>query len=40
MIGRAESLGANAVVRVRFDSNQTLDGAIEVVSYGTAMVVE
>ena len=42
MIGEAESLGANAVVGLRFDSGDIGEqqGMAEIVAYGTAVVIE
>jgi uncharacterized protein YbjQ (UPF0145 family) len=39
MIAHARSLGANAVIGVRYDTGPML-GAAEVLCYGTAVVVE
>ena len=36
----AEELGANAIVGVRFDANEVMEGVTEVLCYGTAVVVE
>ncbi len=36
----AGQLGANAIVGVRFDANEVMDGVTEVLCYGTAVVVE
>ena len=40
MIAQAEQLGANAVVNVRFTTSAVTQGAAELYSYGTAVVVE
>lgn len=40
MIGEAETLGANAVIGVRFDANDVVQGATEIMCYGTAVVVQ
>lgn len=40
MIGRAERLGANAVIGIRYDANEVMSGVTEVLCYGTAVVVE
>ncbi|MDX1384986.1 MAG: YbjQ family protein [Thermoanaerobaculia bacterium] len=40
MVAEAESLGANAVVCVRFSTSQVMSGAAELLAYGTAVVVE
>ena len=37
MVDEAESLGADAVVNVRFGSSSVMQGAAEVVAYGTAV---
>lgn len=40
MVRNAEKLGANAVLGVRYDSGQVLEGCTEVLAYGTAVIVE
>ena len=40
MIEHAQSLGANAVVQVRFSTSEIMGGASEMMAYGTAVVVE
>ena len=40
MIREAESLGANAVVNVRFSTSSVAQGAAELFAYGTAVKVE
>ncbi len=40
MIAEARSLGANAVVGVRFATSFVMQGAAELLAYGTAVVVE
>jgi len=40
MIKHAEDLGANAIVAVRYDSNEIASGVAEVLCYGTAVVVK
>lgn len=37
MIAEAEALGANAVVNVRFATSGIMQGAAEVIAYGTAV---
>ena len=37
MVAEAEALGADAVVNVRFASSSVMDGAAEVMAYGTAV---
>ena len=40
MVAEAEELGANAVVCVRFSTSSMMQGAAELLCYGTAVVVE
>lgn len=40
MIENAEQLGANAIVTVRFTTSSVMQGAAELLAYGTAVVVE
>ena len=40
MLEEAESLGANAVVGVRFQTSMVMTGAAEMLCYGTAVTVE
>lgn len=40
MIKHAEELGANAVIGMRYDTTDVLQGVSEVLCYGTAVVVE
>ena len=40
MVAEAESLGANAVIGVRFVTSMVMSGASELLAYGTAVVVE
>ncbi len=37
MVDEAEALGADAVVNIRFGSSSVMQGAAEVVAYGTAV---
>ena len=37
MLQHAEEVGANAVVGVRYDANEVLNGVTEVLCYGTAV---
>ena len=37
MVAEAEALGADAVVNVRYASSSVMDGAAEVIAYGTAV---
>lgn len=39
MLAEAESIGANAVVNVRFTTSAVAQGAAELYAYGTAVVV-
>jgi uncharacterized protein YbjQ (UPF0145 family) len=39
MLVHAEKLGANAVVGVRYDATEVMNGVTEVLCYGTAVVV-
>ena len=40
MVGEAESLGANAVIAVRFTTSVMMGGAAELLAVGTAVIVE
>jgi uncharacterized protein YbjQ (UPF0145 family) len=40
MIASAEAKGANAIVRMQFDSSEMGDSMSEVVAYGTAVVIQ
>ena len=40
MVRHAEQGGANAIVGMRYDANEIMDGITEVLAYGTAVVVE
>lgn len=40
MVEHARSMGANAVISVRFDSNDISDIMQEILAYGTAVVME
>lgn len=40
MIAEATALGANAVYGVRYDANDVVEGATEIMCYGTAAIVE
>lgn len=39
MVAHAAAEGANAVVCMRYDANEIMDGITEVLAYGTAVVV-
>jgi len=40
MIAHAASMGANAVIWVRYESTEVMSGVTEVICYGTAVVAE
>jgi uncharacterized protein YbjQ (UPF0145 family) len=40
MLAHAQELGANAVVGVKYDATELMNGVTEVLCYGTAVVVE
>jgi uncharacterized protein YbjQ (UPF0145 family) len=40
MINHANEAGANAIINVRYDANEVMQGITEVLAYGTAVVVE
>jgi uncharacterized protein YbjQ (UPF0145 family) len=40
MMEHAQGMGANAVVGVRYDATEVMEGVSEVLCYGTAVVVE
>src|SRR5687767_9688229 len=40
MVQHARDIGANAVVGIRYDATEVMDGVTEVLCYGTAVVVE
>ena len=40
MKGKAETIGANAVISLRFQTSVIMGGAAEMMAYGTAVVVE
>lgn len=40
MLKHAETLGANAIIGIRYESTEILQGVTEVLCYGTAVVVE
>jgi uncharacterized protein YbjQ (UPF0145 family) len=39
MCDHADALGANAIIGVRYDANDVMNGITEVLCYGTAVVV-
>jgi uncharacterized protein YbjQ (UPF0145 family) len=40
MLRHAQELGANAVIGIRYDATEVMQGVSEVLCYGTAVVVE
>ncbi len=40
MMTHAREKGANAVINMRYDANEVMQGLTEVLAYGTAVVVE
>jgi uncharacterized protein YbjQ (UPF0145 family) len=40
MVDHANEAGANAIVNMRYDANEVMQGITEVLAYGTAVVVE
>ncbi|MCQ6957943.1 YbjQ family protein [Mucilaginibacter aquariorum] len=40
LIQHAQALGANAIISMRYDANEVMQGITEVLAYGTAVVVE
>ena len=40
MVAHAEQLGANAVVGIRYDASDLMQGVTEMVCYGTAVVTQ
>ena len=40
MLSHAQQVGANAVVGVRYDATEVMQGVTEVLCYGTAVMVE
>jgi uncharacterized protein YbjQ (UPF0145 family) len=40
MVAHAEQLGANAVVGIRYDATELMQGVTEMVCYGTAVVAQ
>ena len=40
MVEHAEQAGANAIINMRYDANEVMQGVTEVLAYGTAVVVE
>ena len=40
MVDHARAMGANAVIAMRYEANEIMEGVTEVLAYGTAVVVE
>ena len=40
MLQHAADIGANAIVGMRYEANEVMDGVTEVLAYGTAVPVE
>ncbi len=40
MVDHAREMGANAVIAMRYDANEIMEGITEVLAYGTAVQVE
>ncbi len=40
MLQHAQQIGANAIIGVRYDANDVMEGITEVLAYGTAVAVE
>ncbi len=40
MVEHARAMGANAVIGMRYEANEIMEGVTEVLAYGTAVVVE
>ena len=40
MVGHAQRAGADAVIGMRYDANEIMDGITEVLCYGTAVKIE
>ena len=40
LVEHAQASGANAIIGMRYDANEIMDGITEVLAYGTAVVVE
>lgn len=40
MLAEAEAMGANAIVTIRFSTSSMMQGAAELLCYGTAVLVE
>ena len=40
LIEHAQEMGANAIINMRYDANEVMNGLTEVLAYGTAVYVE
>ncbi len=40
LVAHAQGMGANAVIGMRYEANEIMEGVTEVLAYGTAVVVE
>jgi len=40
MVQHAQEMGANAIIMMRYDANEVMQGVTEVLAYGTAVKVE
>ncbi len=40
LVEQAREMGANAIIGMRYDANEIMEGITEVLAYGTAVVVE
>jgi uncharacterized protein YbjQ (UPF0145 family) len=40
LVAHAQQVGANAIIGMRYDANDVMEGVTEVLAYGTAVVVE
>jgi len=40
MIMHGKQMGCNAIINMRYDANEVMNGVTEVLAYGTAVVVE
>jgi uncharacterized protein YbjQ (UPF0145 family) len=40
MVDEAEGLGADAIIGIRYGSSQVMNGAAEILAYGTAVKIQ
>jgi len=40
MLEHGQQIGGNAIISMRYDANEVMQGVTEVLAYGTAVVVE